>query len=124
MAQFEPPAPAEDPRWAPAFEEWGVDPAAAGERVGRQLIAATDGRRKLQLRGGREELFDLEADPLELEPRRPVEADRDALASLRAALDHPASTAIARPGSPGPRRRSPSTSAPSSSSRMRLLGYM
>ena len=26
VAQFEPPAPADDPRWAPAFDEWGVDP--------------------------------------------------------------------------------------------------
>jgi arylsulfatase A-like enzyme len=123
VAQFEPPAPAEDPRWAPAFEEWGVDPATAGERVGRQLIAATDGRRKLQLRGGREELFDLEADPLELDPRRPVEADRDALVSLRAALDHPASTATA-PGRPGGPPEISEHERAELENRMRLLGYM
>ena len=98
MAQFEPPAPADDPRWPPAFEEWGVDPGAAAERVGRPLIAATDGRRKLQRRGEREELFDLVADPLELAPRAVGADDEGAVAALRAALDHPAATASRGPG--------------------------
>ncbi len=124
VAQFEPPAPAEDPRWEPAFADWGVDPAAAGERVGRPLIAATDGRRKLQRRGEREELFDLDADPLELAPRAPTEADREAVAPLRAALEHPAATAspAAAPVSAPP----PISDAEREAleRRMRLLGYM
>ncbi len=124
VAQFEPPAPADDPRWGPAFEEWGVDPEAAAERVGRPLIAATDGRRKLQRRGEREELFDLAADPLELAPRAVERADGEAIAPLRGALDHPAATATA---STPPVAGTPQISADERADlerRMRLLGYM
>ncbi len=123
VAQFEPPAPIGHPRWRQAFAEWGLEPGAAAERVARPLRAATDGRLKLQLRGEREQLYELERDPLELAPRTPTAADADAVAGLRSALAHPAASA-----GPGP----PSSSAGEISDaerarledRMRLLGYM
>jgi len=123
VAQFEPPAPAQDPRWASAFAEWGVGPEVAGERVGRPLIAATDGRLKLQRRGEREELFDLEADSLELSPRSPTAADGDGLAPLRAALEHPAATASPA-ASPGAPTEISDAEREALEQRMRLLGYM
>ena len=126
VAQFEPPAPADDPRWGPAFKEWGVDPETAAERVGRPLIAATDGRRKLQRRGEREEFYDLADDPLELAPRAVGPDDEETAAALRAALDHPAATASAPPPAPtagGPPEISDRERA-ELEDRMRLLGYM
>jgi arylsulfatase A-like enzyme len=123
-AQFEPPAPAGDPRWTEAFDKWEIDHETAAERVGRPLTAATDGRWKLQLRGDREELYDLVDDPLELAPREPSAGDETAVTVLRRVLaevtaQRPVAAALASPQpqiSDEERRRL--------EDRMRLLGYM
>jgi arylsulfatase A-like enzyme len=122
VAQFEPPGDPYDPRWDKAFADWGVDPEPARERVGRPLAAATNGRWKLQLRGEHEELFDLEADPLELSPQ-PANDD-PAIAALRGALAEAAAAPV--PAVPA------LTAEPEISDeerirleeRMKLLGYM
>ena len=124
VAQFEPPGRAEDPRWDRAFAEWRVEPGRARELVGRPLAAATDGRWKLQLRGEREEIFDLEADPLELDPR--AAGTNGALSALRRAL---ADSAIAgeKPAIPAQAPEAPEISSEERDrleERMKLLGYM
>lgn len=123
VAQFDPPAPADDPRWQPAFAEWGVDPQTAASRVGSALTSATDGHLKLLLRGEEELLFDLERDPLELDPRSPAAADEAALAPLRRALAHPGAAPVAEvePVAPPPIDADERAAL---EDRMRLLGYM
>jgi arylsulfatase A-like enzyme len=125
VAQFEPPATANDPRWQEAFHEWGVDPAAAAERVAVSLAAATDGHLKLERRGARELLYDLEADPLELAPRDPGSADPAAIAQLRAALDAQAAEPAtgSRPVD-GPTPEISDAEREQIEERMKLLGYM
>jgi len=123
IAQFEPPAGEEDPRWDRAFEEWSVVPELARERVCRTLAAATDGRWKLQLRGEREELLDLEADPLELDPR--TAGDTEPVAALRQALVEQA--AAPSPAAPPTAVGGAEISAEERDrleERMKLLGYM
>ena len=128
VAQFEPPARADDPRWVKAFADWGVDPELAAKRVAQPLACATDGRLKLQRRGTSEELYELTADPLELSPLSPAAGDPAAVAGLRRALDAAAALegrapVAARDGAEGP----PSLSDEERrdlEERMRLLGYM
>jgi arylsulfatase A-like enzyme len=125
VAQFEPPAPPDHPKWLAKFDEWGLDPKPAAERIGRRLESATDGRLKLQRRGERLELYDLVDDPLELAPRDPAGADEAALAPLRDALD-----AASRNGDgPAVAPATPETEISDAErekleNRMRLLGYM
>lgn len=123
-AQFQPPAPADDPRWVEAFELWGVDRDAAAERVGRRLTAATDGRLKLQLRGEHEELYDLVADPLELEPTGPSSADQAAVAALRQVLDRAATERPTARPLDSPQSEISDDERQRLEDRMRLLGYM
>ncbi len=123
-AQFEPPAPADDPRWNEAFDKWDVDRDAAIERVGQRLTVATDGRLKLQLRGEREELYDLKADPLELEPADPSSADQAALSALRQVIDQAASQQPAAPPVDAPQPEISDEERERLEDRMRLLGYM
>ena len=92
VAQFDSPGPTTHPRVAHFIEQWGVDPSEYW-RLDEPLTAATDGRRKLERRGERELLFDLEADPLELGGREPDASA--AVEVLREALHHPAVTAQA-----------------------------
>jgi arylsulfatase A-like enzyme len=123
VAQFQPPAPADHPDWVSAFDEWSLDPAVAAERVAVSLAAATDGRWKLQLRGNREELFDLEGDPLELAPLAPEAADGQILATLRAALAAQAAAPVVAPAAAGEPEIS-DAERKQLEERMKLLGYM
>jgi hypothetical protein len=124
IAEFVPPGPDTDDRWQ-AFADWGLDPAVAGPRVGRSLRAATDGRLKLQLRGGDEELFDLDDDPLELEPRPPSIADPAAVGRLRAALNWSAGESAAADAlAVVPKPEISVEARQKLEDRMRLLGYM
>lgn len=127
LAQFDPPGPIEHPRWQEKIAEWGVT-SEIGRRVATPLTAATDGDYKLMLRGEREELYDLAADPLELDPLPPRSRPEatEAVALLRAALEHPANTA--RAAAPGPDIAPPVEADDEElaqlEERMKLLGYM
>jgi arylsulfatase A-like enzyme len=126
VAQLDPPATAGDPRIAQALETWGLGPEAE-PRITTELTAATDGRLKLLRRGGREELYDLRADPLELAPFDPDgHPEQPAIQRLRDGL---AGEAVARPPA---ELREPEDDGTTISDaerarleeRMRLLGYM
>ena len=127
-AQFEPPAREEHPKWRPAFAEWGVDYDFAINRLARELTCVTDGRLKLQRRGTEEELYDLDADPLEEAPRSPVEhGDQAAVARMHERLEE-----IEREDARADAAAAAPTDAPQISEeerreleeRMKLLGYM
>lgn len=122
VAQFDPPAPADDARWQASFAEWGLDPDEAGPRIGSALTSATDGHRKLLVRAGSELVLDLERDPLELAPRAPTATDEPGLAPLRAALAHPGAAAVSAVEPVAPAAIDDERAA--LEDRMRLLGYM
>ena len=125
VAEFDPPAPSDHPRWRTAFEEWGVSPERAGPRLTTPLTCATDGRLKLLRGGSAEVLYDLDADPLEREPLSPRGGPAEAVARLRGALaraagsepEHPA-FAEGEPGEPS------AEELQELEDRMRLLGYL
>jgi arylsulfatase A-like enzyme len=123
VAQFDP------PRAAPGQEQvsemvarWGLGEEAA-RRFTTPLECATDGRLKLLRRGEHEEVYDLEADPLELSPRVTYDFGAESLAHLRAALDHPAARAVTS-HEPELASVAPGADVAGLEERMRLLGYM
>ncbi|MEX2195983.1 MAG: sulfatase-like hydrolase/transferase [Thermoleophilaceae bacterium] len=120
VAQFDAIVPPGDPRVDEALEKWGL-PADAGARLTTPLTAATDGRLKLLRRGVNEELYDLAADPLELDPLAAVGHD-GAVDRLRAALEHPAVIAE-RPPESTP-TDVPADEMEQLEAQMRLLGYL
>ena len=92
VAQLDPVLDATDPEARQAvIDRWGLGEEAL-ERFTTPLTAAIAGRRKLLRRGDEELWIDLDADPLELDPK-PVSAvpaeDGESLSRLRAALEHP-----------------------------------
>ncbi len=137
MAQFDPPAEPGDPRVGKALELWNL-PEESGERITARLRSASDaaGRFKLVDRDGSEQLFDLDADPLELDPLDPAAAatplppaDLERLRAALAAAEGPA----AGEGPPSPRTADgvPPPSGEISDEerakleeRMKLLGYL
>lgn len=124
VAQFEPPAPADHPKWVEAFDEWGLDPEVGAERVAVSLAAATDGELKLERRGDRELLFDLGRDSLEREPLDPSRGPAGQVAALRDALGDQGEGPVAPPApSPEPAEISAAERA-QLEERMKLLGYM
>jgi hypothetical protein len=127
IAQLEPPAREDHPRWAEVFAEWGLDPELAAARVAQPLTCATDGSLKLQRRGETEELYDLTADPLELAPQPAASGDPAAVASLRAALETTAAVEAAAPVPVPDGADAPQLSEEERrdlEDRMRLLGYL
>lgn len=92
VAQWDPLLEPSDPRLAELAASWGFEvEAVAG--LATPLTCAVEGRFKLLRRGDREELYDLEADPLELGPLVEEGAMSAragaALPALRRALNHP-----------------------------------
>jgi arylsulfatase A-like enzyme len=128
LSQLDPPVLASDPRAADVARDWSLDETGF-ERLTTAFVSATDGRRKLIRRKGRDLLFDLESDPLELSPRD-VSSDSDSgeLERLRQALDHPAMAATGlEPAAVGatPARPAPTPDETEDlEERMRLLGYL
>lgn len=136
VAQFDTPLSPGDPRVAQTLDAWRT-PAGARDEVARRLTTsfdcATDGRLKLVRRHGGEELFDLEADPLEERPAAVGEAEErrhgERLAALRGALAAAdAELAVARvcEGEGGPaegQEPSPEELA-QLEAQMRMLGYL
>ena len=118
VAQWDPPGSASDPRVIRVMDQWKLD-ASGRARMVTPLTTASNGRFKLQRRGGTEELFDLELDPLELHATSPVGPVAD---GLRAALEAPAASAVAS-GRPTDGANDPSAVS-DLEARMRLLGYM
>jgi arylsulfatase A-like enzyme len=132
LSQLDPPVLASDPRASEVARDWQLDDAAF-ERLTTPFVSATDGRRKLIRRNGQDLLHDLEADPLELEPRDllrdpPAISEADAIDRLRQALDHPAMAATGlEPAAVGATPERPAATQEETEDleeRMRLLGYL
>jgi len=132
LAQLDPPVLASDPRATDIARDWQLDDAGF-DRLTTPFVCATDGRLKLIRRDGQDLLFDLAADPLELEARDvlrapPADAEADAVERLRAALDHPAmATAGLEPAPAGARPEHALATEEETEDleeRMRLLGYL
>ncbi len=132
LSQLDPPVLASDPRATDVARDWGLDDAGL-ERLTTPFVSATDGRRKLIRRNGRDLLLDLEWDPLELSPSELAAdprsgADAGAIDRLRAALDHPAMVATGlEPAVVGATPKRPAPTADETEDleeRMRLLGYL
>jgi arylsulfatase A-like enzyme len=122
VAQFDPPAGPDDPRWHQALSDWGLGEDAL-PRVTSEITSSTDGRLKLVRHGDRTMIFDLERDPLESAP-----LDPDELAAttghLSAALEH-ASATIASPAAEFmPTDEISDAEREHLEDRMRLLGYL
>jgi len=117
VAQFDPPRA--DDRLDEAIAALGLD-AEGARRLTEPLTCVTDGRFKLLRRGEREELFDLEADPLELAPAVP--GPDGVAARLREALAHQSlrSADVDAPAAPP----IDSDELARLEEQMRLLGYM
>lgn len=107
--------------------EWKLD-AEEVERLTSPLTCAVDGHLKLVQGASPEDesLYDLESDPLELTPirgRAAVEARAgEALAVLRAAVNHPLVQATAERGEPA--EAASADEVAEIERRMRLMGYM
>ncbi|MFL5886424.1 MAG: sulfatase-like hydrolase/transferase [Thermoleophilaceae bacterium] len=128
VAQSDPLADPTDETAMQALADMGV--ADALETFTTPLSCAVRDGLKLLRRGEREEVYDLAADPLEVDPVAPetvAAAGRDSeLAALRSALDHPAVTSRRGVHEPAPA----DVPGPSEEEmqeleeRMKLLGYM
>jgi arylsulfatase A-like enzyme len=122
VAQFEAPGDPDDPRVATVSAALGLDDAAR-QRITERLTCVTDGTLKLLRRGDREELYDLQTDPLEQSPLPPAQAGQDRLASLRDVMSQARAQDQARPE----RAAAPELSAEAQASlesQMKLLGYL
>jgi arylsulfatase A-like enzyme len=124
VAQVDPPVQMVDDQVIETARRLGVEHAL--ELFATPLTCAVADGLKLLRRGDREELYDLERDPLEQKPRNPDEADRgEDVAALRAALDHPAVASerdkdLSQAAAPAPSPEEQHELA----ERMKLLGYM
>jgi len=126
VAQLDPVVDRDDPAARESvIDRWGLGEEAL-ERFTTPLTAAIEGRRKLVRRGNQELWIDLEADPLELDPK-PVASippeDAEALARLRSALQHPAVTAN-RPLKTGGMEEASEDEMRQLEEQMKLLGYL
>ncbi|CAN5754098.1 choline-sulfatase [soil metagenome] len=128
VAQFDAPGTLGDDRVTAALHEWGLG-ADAERRLCTSFAAATDGNHKLVRRLGREELIDLQRDPLEEGPvivGGPEErAHGGVLVRLRAALDDAEAAEIPRPATPeGTGPALDREEAAELEEQLRLLGYL
>lgn len=121
VAQYDPMAGSQDARVRRFAERWELGPQAIG-RLTVRLTAATDGRHKLVIRDGSEELYDLLDDPGEASPLQAYPLP-DSVAALRSA----AWAADAGGPGTGPAPAPPALSHAELAAlerQMKLLGYM
>jgi arylsulfatase A-like enzyme len=127
VAQFDPPAQPGDPRAAETVERWGLGEDALRRLTTPLTCAVSDGL-KLVEADGRELVYDLALDPLELQARAPEDLtpERQArLRKLRAALRHPSVTARRAEEASAVAAGEPTAEELSEiEERMRMLGYM
>lgn len=121
VAQFDALVSPGDPRARQAAEEWGLGEEAA-VKLSTSFTVAVDGRFKLARLGEREVAYDLEQDPLELEPLDPSRLNGE-LSALRAALDHESVVAV-RSDDQAPSEDVSGEDADQLEERLRLLGYL
>jgi sulfatase-like protein len=122
VAQFDPPTGPDDPRVDQALAEWGLGPEAI-PRITTELNSATDGRYKLLVAGDREEVYDLERDPLEGSPLDPAELGPE-VERLRAALAHPSAAVRSAVPAEDTEDEISEEERQELEDRMRLLGYL
>lgn len=126
VAAFDAPAGSDDPKVAEALQRWGLGDDAL-RRMTTSFTCATNGRLKLFRRGGREDVVDLESDPLEASPvavGEEIEASWSAeLKIARVALDK--AEELERPGVQGlEETRRLADDVEAMEAQMKLLGYL
>jgi arylsulfatase A-like enzyme len=89
VAQYDVGGDPNDPRMK-TFDEWGADEYGR-RRFTEPCTCATDGRYKLTTLGTEQRFYDLQADPLETNPRLPADAPAEVLEKLRRVLRDAAS---------------------------------
>jgi arylsulfatase A-like enzyme len=129
VAQLNPPSTRDHENVPRVREQWGLDDAGVA-RLTTPFMCATDGSVKLIRRDGRDELVDLRADPMEVDPIRvagdgAIPGAAMSLPHLRDALDHPSASEAPTVEAPAEGRPGPSDEETQAiEERMRLLGYM
>jgi arylsulfatase A-like enzyme len=128
VAQLNPPLPRDHPRVDAVRSEWNLDEGAI-DRLTSRFVAATDGRFKLVRGAGREVLYDLDADPLELAPNPPdapgaPAGAEEAVPALRGAIENPAANPRAGAGESHRTEHPSEAETEAIEERMRLLGYL
>jgi arylsulfatase A-like enzyme len=129
VAQLNPPAKPGNEKVRLVRDWWNLDDAGAA-RLTTPFTCATDGRFKLIRREETDELIDLEADPMEVDPISPSgllagSEAATALPRLRAALDHQSASRDGAAPAPAEDRPEPTEEETQAiEERMRLLGYM
>jgi arylsulfatase A-like enzyme len=126
VAQFDAPGPADHPKALEAIREWGLGDEAL-RRLTTSFVCATNGQRKLLRRLGREELVDLDTDPMETAPvaigRGEETRWSHELSVLRAAIDEAEAGDVPGVTANEPPARSDREIA-DLEARMKLLGYL
>jgi arylsulfatase A-like enzyme len=123
VAQLDPLLPPTDPRASKFVEDWALGDEGF-RRLTTSATCATDGRFKLISQGGRQALYDLDADPLEAHPLdgRDCE-DLPSVAALEDAVAESEHAPTDRPTSPEGTGVS-TAEADEIAERMRTLGYL
>lgn len=123
VAEFNPPATIDHPKWQQRIAEWGVSDAI-GERVATRLTAATDGQLKLRRRDEHEDLFEISSDADETTPLDQATVDPGSLARLRSAIHQ----SLSADGDPVHDDANPKAASAEEiaelEDRMKLLGYL
>lgn len=126
IAQFDPPGVSDDPDAIEAFERIGLGEVL--QPFTTPLTCAVSGHLKLVLRGEREEVYDLRADPLETSPLSPDQlgaAESSVIERLRVTIESAGGEPrVAATASPAADTAASDEELQDLEARMRLLGYL